>query len=558
VPVAAAEVKAPTAALALARPVVATALPTSFCSGPGPEQPEGTCTFYGPGTLTTILDATGKYAGYSDDTCIDGPYQTDPSLTLPVGATVSVAGGGASGTSGCSSGNNPMTGTATITIGPQFKISGSGSTFNVHGIFRQSWTYFDPNPPGEPLTSSSEQLTTFEIPVQVMPLPYVSPTPPACTPTAIPSSGIVVVHPRPLLRALPLATPGPCSSQPAPSATPYLAIVEEAVPRGQPTFIISSPYPGPSPIAVGQQLRLGVREVHGYPLTNITWSVPQPIVYGFNEAAVANPIEPFPANAWHEPNVYFYWTNSSNTSPKKTVWVSATVKGMRLTSDATYDVYTLRNVSISSALGTVTSDNADYTCAVGAEGTAGAFWLHIGDPCGNGTRGIVWKYSAGSPSVIPVGGILEMFQLIDASSSAQPAGNGPPKRKTVVLPLGVDETVPYNGSVPILQGAAAMLSRWDAPALQIDSSRCSQLQTSQTFIDYFMYRPDATQSRTSIPVDIGLLTWNWAGATTYTSTQSGGLWHLTFASKSVSTVSTQYPVMPSWLTVNKNGGENAC
>jgi hypothetical protein len=503
--------------------------------------------------LTVELDGVGVFAGYSNNTCMDLPYELDPTLTLPAGASASVAGGGApSGPNGCSSAvSQPsITGTATITVTPLF--SPMPGQFSFHAAFDEVYTYFDPNPPNEPEGTFTKHLTSDSISVTVKPSPDLdTPSPATPCPSGDGSWGRRGGAPN---RFGPPPTPCPSGSPgaptPTPTPSPNLVIVEEAVPQGRPTYIISSPYPGPSPITIGQQVRLGVRETHGYPVSNISWIIPQPAIYGFDQNAEADPIATFPPNALQSPDIAYYWTYAVGPSVVQPVWVTAFVNGRPMTSMASYPLFAPSNVQINGVLGDVAVDRPDYSCTNLNDKTA--YWLHIGYPCVTGKGGIQWKYTAMSSAKMPDSGILELVQLFDSSIAVLPLAKFPTLQEAN-LSLGVDLQFPYSNVVYDLPvGKTVTYQAADSPTSPLHSTICSMKERSDVFIDYFMYQPTSTSSRSSIPVDIGILDWTWQGTASYSPlpapTPPNGGWHLLYSAMAIPTP-TPLPAMPTWTQI---------
>lgn len=325
------------------------------------------------------------------------------------------------------------------------------------------------------------------------------------------------------------------------------------MPNGAATPIISSPNPGPSPVMVGQQIRVGVRETHGYALTGIKWSPPTPAVYGFDEGAQANPIASFPPNEFQLPDISFYWTGSDNTVPSKTLTATASVNGISVSASTAYTVYTLNNVNFGGQYGSPAVDLENYSCI----GLPINTWvIHLGSPQCTDTKppGMTWTYTAASPSSAPVGGSIELFQQIGYAGVAQ--------EDAFEIPFGIQSMVdngnPY--SSPTILPTAPVPGKWtdsDAPAFPVSSLFCSGLNVEEQFVDYFMYQPTATSVRPSIPVDIGVYTWGWSANGVLQkplvpiNPPPSGPWQIKSGSVTPSTTTTA-PTMPTWTGVFAN------
>ncbi len=340
---------------------------------------------------------------------------------------------------------------------------------------------------------------------------------------------------------------------PSASPTPNLVIVEEAVPKGNPTPIISSPYPTSSPILIGQHADVGVRETHGRAITNIMWTIQNAPIANFVESAAANPVQTLSPTALTSPDVSFFWT-----APDATTYllVTASVGDGHYEAITSYNVLGMQAVTLAGTYGTIGLDATYDKCLSYGE------WLHIGSPCGTEPPGMQFNFSATEASPAPVGGTINMIQTATWDNIGQPTPYptgtaGTPPNKTITFTNYLDNEAPYenNPDIKISPGGTA---KYNSTSVDNDSPAdgfgtpppdCLGAQINEQFVSTMIFHPTATSARTSIPVGIGSWMWSWQAAGTY----SNGTWSLSGAAPGSGSSSTAY-TMPDWVGTFANGG----
>jgi hypothetical protein len=330
--------------------------------------------------------------------------------------------------------------------------------------------------------------------------------------------------------------------------------------------VISSPAASPSPLMVGQELKLSASAAGGQIVTSVgaspgvvTWS-PE----GIENASVVASYSPGPRDSISSPEpvglpgedltsnpiTLYYLTDKS-----KKIDVSAYVQipgpvgpPLEQTAETFYPIQTMTSHKASAratAGPTVSpyglSDGTGFTSNCTSPPPGGITYiegLHLGNGCI--PHGIDFTYSASAPAI--GAGAIYLVQLVTTTLSYASGGYSA-SYSSGASPV-LDTKYPYfggltNPSVAIGGGQTAdLLGALDAPVaylsvtgVQALSGACTTVTRNDTFQDFFTYQ--ATQGspppsaapvplrspRASIPVTIASLTWTWGGTATTTDGQ---------------------------------------
>jgi hypothetical protein len=111
----------------------------------------------------------------------------------------------------------------------------------------------------------------------------------------------------------------------------------------------------------------------------------------------------------------------------------------------------------------------------------------------------------------------------------------------------VDQTIPYATATPLPAGGSATWSALDAPGL--DLAPLKQVEMSDAFDDYFMYKPSDVPPGVSIWATLARLSWSYDMSTSL----SGTVWAApTINSQSTPSPASAYTDLPRWACLHLN------
>jgi hypothetical protein len=232
----------------------------------------------------------------------------------------------------------------------------------------------------------------------------------------------------------------------------------------------------------------------------------------------------------------FYWVSSGPGSLKH-LYIIAYASGVQgpLLADVYYPINTLSSylanattIGIGSRVSkygiAASPDEYQENCSPPPAGVTFVEAIHLGNQCK--PHGINWTYTATAPA--NGAGVIEIAQLVNFSATYWKGVAS--ESYNFYNTFQLDGSFPYSdqadgsgGTASIRGGGSAKLRLlFDAPASILAGLTCTQASRADSFADYFMYRPNATKRRPSIPVTIALLSWTWGG--TAATTNSGKTW----------------------------------
>ncbi|MFY9720216.1 MAG: hypothetical protein WAK16_11285 [Candidatus Cybelea sp.] len=332
---------------------------------------------------------------------------------------------------------------------------------------------------------------------------------------------------------------------------------------------VSAPNPTPSALMVGQQVQL-----QAYPTTGITsvqWNFDSAalsdVVGSYNTSNAQTMLTPAPVTTTlprATPNT-FYWVSSG--SPAKHVYIIAYATGVQgpLLTDVYYPISTL---STYSATATTTSagskvgsygivdpsdpDEYEVNCSPSPPPNEVSFdeAIHLGNQCK--PHGINWTYTATAPQ--NGAGVIALVQLINFSATYYEG--------SASVSYNYYNTFQLDGSFPYYNvpghewatlsagGSANLNILFDAPATLLVGLTCTQVARNDSFVDYFVYKANATTNRPSIPAAIANMPWSWGGLATAIS--SGKNWTGSGLSSPPTTLSSTASTQLPYYLANNN------
>jgi hypothetical protein len=309
------------------------------------------------------------------------------------------------------------------------------------------------------------------------------------------------------------------------------------------------PFTSPSPIVVGQQVKL---QASPSSLTGVQWAfdtmAPSSIVGDYtlkNSVGASGPTAVPAASISPVPTatnpVSFYWISTVGIwgPGLRYVRMTGSVAGITgpLFADVYYPVLSPGPGTLASAGPVVLATNYPNS-GNPANCASPTTTIAVGTICT--TRGIVWYYVVGTPPPTP--GSIAMVQVINSYSVTASGTPSPNPHSTTGF--GLDGVFPYVAPTP----ATAQWTATDAPGYTLKTApvKCQTVTNTMSFSDYFMYQPNAgsTRSGSRLWVTLGLMTWNFSGTASSISLAPYSL----VASKTVNPAPTYTPTttLPTW------------
>jgi hypothetical protein len=282
---------------------------------------------------------------------------------------------------------------------------------------------------------------------------------------------------------------------------------------------------------IGQAVQLiAVPSPSGAPLTNVSWSIPSPVVANYQPTSAIATIAPLSQPSSNPVN--FFWTGPFTNS---NVTVTAKIYGVPVTATVPYSVLAPTAVSL----------NAQTNPIVWSE-TSSSVALGLGNLTGSSTGtppGITFTFSATAPS--NGDGNLEVAQLIDRCNSLVTSTGTTEYGLSTQSQYWDDTSFPYGytGDPPIVVDISNPWTAVDEPTVSENGSS-SGLKSYSNYDRFHTYLIYQSTSPGSIWVSLGYLSWSWKA----TVTNNSGTWSLT-TNVLPSPVPTYVFGLPQWTQV---------
>jgi hypothetical protein len=344
----------------------------------------------------------------------------------------------------------------------------------------------------------------------------------------------------------------PVGANVAPSAFPFVAnyyslitinpLVVQDLDIKSGNKIVSSPYPSPSPIMVGQQVQLQVVSANGDPVTVNSWqfdstSASDVVSNAYTcQCTVVGTPSPVQTGSLN-PNT-FYWVSGG----PKHVTVNATVDGLTLSANVYYQVMAPQP-SIATKTNVVqVGYDSDQDGCLGTPPPLTQIRLHVGNACPSPfpTANPGWeaKFSVTVPA-FDVGGHTAVAQTFVGTTTGTVATNPQP------TPLNVSG-LDLNFPIFLQPVGSGVTDDTDAPYDDLSGTQCTSLSEKESFKTFLMYEPGQDgRAGSTIWVPFAEYTWSWFGEAI---TNSKGVWSLANNPKPINPVATNVtpPTFPTW------------
>lgn len=297
-----------------------------------------------------------------------------------------------------------------------------------------------------------------------------------------------------------------------------------------------------APVFTGEQVNLDAVSAYGDQVSNVQWTFdqtgPTSVVsnYGLtdqnNGTAVGTPA---PIQPSANPTSV-YWLRAGTQH----VHVTGVIGGNTYATDVYYPMQGPTTVTATANVtGTVWVDASYAAPPVGSfTATCGQNLitaLALGDPCG--PIGIVLNpFTVTVPS--SQGGELQLAQVGVVSKSGT-LSNGHSASANTGAPR-LDFSFPYENATA--WEPDSLTGPVDSPASDLTDSTCSKVSRTDSFTDYFMFKPNSPAGRPAIWIPLATENWGWSGTATFQK----NTWRLSNSTNPSPTSNYGYGQWPKW------------
>jgi hypothetical protein len=300
------------------------------------------------------------------------------------------------------------------------------------------------------------------------------------------------------------------------------------------------------PIMVGQQANLLAASAYGDSVQNVQWSfdlsgpqyevgdyglpqvVPDPSATPFvGEIDTPSPVQP----TSNPMSVYWLRENTFH------VHVTGTIQGQTWANDVYYPTkapYNVNALESTSLTGVWINQNYGWPPDECSNATQFVVAMLLGNNC-TSDNGIKWTLSTNVYSY--GGGYLAVAQT--GQTTVGGTLNG--KQVSFGSLVRLDKEFPYEG-LYVDTAAGLPLGGNDTPVQELTGTNCTKVTRTDTYSDYFMYRPYTTPIRPSIWITLARYDWIWSGSATY----SKGTWTLSKSTTPTPTGDFSPAQFPTW------------